>query len=459
MSGRRPLKVLLRDERGAAAPMFALLIVVFLGIAGFTVDIGHVMWVQRQLQTAADAAALAGATDVVDNPSNAVTLAQSYSATTGGHNVFLGSTVTTSAVLKCLTSVTFPTCGSGVGPGSNAIRVTESTQVPMWFSQILGIRTMNVSAVATASAKGGNAPALDILVVLDTTASMNGADNNCSGGKTKIACAKYGIQELLNGLDPQRDQLGVMVFPGYKTQAQANSQSTCSPTTSGNAISKYAPYSAIAAPYYLVAPLDSSFKSGSGSKSLNTSSGVVIAAGGGSCGQSGGLQAIGGVQTDYGQAILAAETVLANDGNPNSQKVIVFLSDGDANAGASNVTGGLSSTNECQQAVAASQAAAAQGMWVYSVAYGASTQGNSSCSTDKSNLGTTVVAGYSTTVKGKGQSACWTLSQIASDSAKFYSDDAFGCVGTAGNDKDLDALFKSIAVSLTLPRLIPNNAT
>ena len=437
--------------------MMALFLVVLLGITGFSVDMGHVMWVQRQLQSAADAAALAGAEDVVSAPGNAVTLANTYSASRGQKNAFLASNVSTTATLKCLTvSVTFPTCSGGT---YNAILVTEQTEVQMWFTQILGIKTATVVAQSMASAKGGQSQSLDIMVVLDTTASMNTADSNCSGGSTRIACAKYGVIQLLTGLNPQLDWLGVMVFPGYNTTGQANSQSTCSPTRSG--IAKYAPYNSLSPPYYTVAAPDNTFKSGPSAKTLATSSSVVIAAGGGTCGTSGGIQAVGGVGTDYGQAILGAEKVLANDGHTKAQKVIVFLSDGDANASSSNITGGLSAVNQCQQAVAAAKAAALQGMWVYSVAYGSSTAGNGgSCSTDKnSNLGTTTVAGYSTTVNGKGQSACWTMGQIASDPSKFYSDNAAGCVGTGGNDKDLTNLFKSISASLTMPRLIPTNST
>jgi len=450
-----------RTERGAVAPMVALFTVVLVGVTGFSIDMGHVMWVQRQLQTAADAAALAGAVDVVSAPGNAITLATSYSATAGNKNAFLKTPVTTTAVLKCYTGVPYPACVGG-GTSYNAIQVTQQVDVTMWFSQILGIKSTTVTAQATASAKGGNSTALDIMVVLDTTASMNGKDNKCAGATkntTRLDCAKYGIQQLLFGLDPTKDRLGIIVFPGYTTSTDASSQATCSPSGS---ISKYDVYSATSAPYYLVAALDNTFKSSSGSTKLNSGSTVVTAVGGGSCTKgNGGLTATGGVQTYYAQAILAAETLLANDGNNASQKVIVLLSDGDANS-TSMMSSALNSNppldvNECQQAVAAAESATSQGMWVYSVAYGAGTSGT--CSTDTSNLGVTVVAGYSQTVNGMGKSACWTLQNIASDTTKFFSDDANGCIGTGGNDADVVALFKSVADSLTLPRLIPNNTT
>lgn len=474
----RLIRAYWRQTQGAVAPIVALFTVLLVGISGFAIDIGHMMWVQRQLQSAADAAALAGAVQVVDSPSTAIALANSFSATGGDKNAFLKSTVTTSAVVKCYTSVTFPACTGG-GTNYNAIQVTESTDVPMWFSQILGIKTSTVTAVSTASAKGGSSQSLDIVVILDNTASMGQQDNNCTGGTTRVTCAKYGVQQLLNGLNPSIDKIAIMVFPGYTSQAAATSESTCSPSKSKKDLSSYQKYSAGAAPFYLVtgSTLDNTFKSSSSSTTLANSSPAVIAAGGGTCGNSGGVQPVGGEGTYYAQAILAAEQMLKNDGNPTSQKVIVFLSDGDATASSS---GGQIASNiasdQCQQAVAASKAATDAGMWVYTVAYGASTtpysvpgkskvNSGGSCQYDTSDLGTTVWDTYPETVtrpvggSNPGVSACWTIGSMASDTTKFYSDDASGCVGSAGNDKDLSKLFKDIAVSLTMPRLIPNNST
>jgi Flp pilus assembly protein TadG len=48
-------------RRGATIPLFALLLVPLLGMLAFSIDIGYIVSVNGQLQTAADAAALAGA--------------------------------------------------------------------------------------------------------------------------------------------------------------------------------------------------------------------------------------------------------------------------------------------------------------------------------------------------------------------------------------------------------------
>src|SRR6266481_341890 len=48
-------------RRGAVIPLFAILLIPLLGMLAFSIDIGYIAWVRTDLQTAADAAALAGA--------------------------------------------------------------------------------------------------------------------------------------------------------------------------------------------------------------------------------------------------------------------------------------------------------------------------------------------------------------------------------------------------------------
>jgi Flp pilus assembly protein TadG len=59
-------------EDGTVAIMVASLLVVFLGIGALVVDAGNLFWERRQLQNAADAAALAAAQDLVDGEAEAV---------------------------------------------------------------------------------------------------------------------------------------------------------------------------------------------------------------------------------------------------------------------------------------------------------------------------------------------------------------------------------------------------
>src|SRR5262244_3636552 len=53
-------------RRGAVIPLFAILLVPLLAMLAFSIDIGYIALVRTDLQTAADAAALAGAEKLQD---------------------------------------------------------------------------------------------------------------------------------------------------------------------------------------------------------------------------------------------------------------------------------------------------------------------------------------------------------------------------------------------------------
>ena len=56
-----------KDESGQVLVLATIMMVVLIAIAGFAIDVGHAYLVQRQLQAATDAAALAGALDLPDS--------------------------------------------------------------------------------------------------------------------------------------------------------------------------------------------------------------------------------------------------------------------------------------------------------------------------------------------------------------------------------------------------------
>lgn len=432
------------DKRGAVAITVALSVTMIFGFAAFVFDIGHVLYVQRSLQASADAAALAGAGEInccASAPGTAVTVATQYSAASGEKNANSAMPVTLVSgypVEKCLTSLGI----SCSGPDSaNAIQVKEQATVPMWFAQLLGVNSLTVTAVSTAAYRAGQGQVLDLMVVLDTTASMNDADTACSvSGASRETCAKTGVLALLNGLNPSMDRVGLMVFPPLASSTYATDDYTC-PSTNP----KIASYAASAPMTYDVLPLANTYKTSSKSTSLDASAPSVIAAGGGACS---GLAAVGGYGTYYGDVITAAQSYLATDGLSNSQKVIIFASDGGANAKSSNMPSGKAS-NQCQEAITAAKAAAAAGTWVYSIAYGSSTATgvSSTCTTDTSG-------------PLAGLSSCTTMQDIASSPSKFYSDSSGGvtCPG-ALSISDMVATFQDISQSLQGPRLIPDNTT
>ena len=438
---RHKLRRFRTSERGATAIIVALMMTTIVGMVGFVIDVGHVMYVQRQLQAATDSAALAGAHDIncCTSGGSAVTAANLYSAAVGDKNA-IGGGVTATMVsgypsLKCLASTGVSCTGSD---SANAIVVKQQAVVPMWFAKILGINNMTITASSTAGVTGGPPKTLDIELVLDTTASMNTADPNCSiSGATRLQCAEAGAQALLSSLAPSGDQVGIMTFPGVTNSTQAAKDFDCS--SGAPTIVSYK-----STPDYTILPLASNFKTSDTATSLSTSSNTVRAMGGGGSSCNSGLSAVGGYGTYYADAMTTAQSNLTTTGRSGVQKVIILLSDGDANATSANMPTGKA-TSQCHEAITAAQAAATAKTWVYTVAYGASTSTTGSCSTDTTHI-----------------SACSTLQQMASNAQFFYSDNSGGtggCNSSAQSTSELVSIFKNIGTSFGSPRLLPDNTT
>jgi Flp pilus assembly protein TadG len=447
------------DRNGAVAVLVGVLIFALCGFSAIVVDLGYLFYAQRSLQASADAAALAGAQNInLGSGGTAISTAISYSGVSGDKNANTNLTVTMASgypQLKCFTT----TGVSCTGPDSaNAIVVVEQATVPLYFARVLGINSWQISATSTAGGRGGTPTELDVMIILDTTQSMNNSDSSCSGA-TRIACAEAGVQTLLNGLWPcsqsltscgaatngnvanPLDEVGLMVFPGLTNTSQAQYDYDCS-TSPQPAIASYA-----ASPVYQIIALSSDYATSDAATTLNTGSNLVRAAGAGgsSCPQ--GLQAVGGMGTYYADAITAAQAALtAATGRSTAQNVIILLSDGGANAAASNMPTAKKS-NQCHEAITAAAAAAATGTWVFSVAYGSSTSVSpSTCTTDSPNI-----------------SSCSTMQQIASDATKFFSDTSGGDTACISADNpsitDLNSVFQNIGIDATTARLLPNNTT
>ena len=88
---------------------------------------------------------------------------------------------------------------------SNAIQVKETVQIQTFFAKIFGIKTVTLYAQAEAAERSDAVP-FNIAIVLDTTASMQSTDPNCtkpsnwpnpSAAYTKEDCAKAGAATLL----------------------------------------------------------------------------------------------------------------------------------------------------------------------------------------------------------------------------------------------------------------------
>ncbi|MBN1550442.1 hypothetical protein JW979_03185 [bacterium] len=124
---------IIRDQEGNVLVFTAFALVVLVGFTALSIDVGLMMTARNQLQNAVDAAALAGASGLINNGTDAVSNAIFFAA----QNTCINQPVQISAA-----DVSFPT--------STRIQVQANQQINLFFAGVLGMPTTTVSAVATA---------------------------------------------------------------------------------------------------------------------------------------------------------------------------------------------------------------------------------------------------------------------------------------------------------------------
>jgi Flp pilus assembly protein TadG len=123
----------LRSADGQVTVMAAVLMVFLVAMVAFVLDVGSWFRQQRISQSTVDAAALAGAQVLPNDPGSATTLASTFANKNGG---VLGATIT---------------IGSKWNP-NDMITVKQTKSATGFFSKVLGINTVSVHAKATAVA-------------------------------------------------------------------------------------------------------------------------------------------------------------------------------------------------------------------------------------------------------------------------------------------------------------------
>lgn len=510
------------EQHGQVLPWVAFMMVLMLGMSAFVLDVGHAYFCQQQLQAATDAAALAGAQSLKTSSPTAVVT--DYSAVAGNLNTYAslpGASITPGyPKYACLgTAYTQAVCvtttdASGNTITANAIQVAEQANVPTFFAQIFKINVMSVTAVATAAIVGSRPAPTNIAVILDTTASMTTVDTNCTVNGTsaeRIVCAENGVSVLLQNLSPCNialgcgtvtngvsqyplDQVAIFTFPNI-TQGTVNQDYDCSSGTNPSipvysfptvGASSYAGgyLSGSSTATYQVTPFLSDFKSTDSGTTLVTSSDDVLAVGSGMVGSTAcpGMSAPGGDGTYYAGVIYAAQgaltaqsaTEVAANANLIPINIIIMLTDGQANASSSKMSGTTvggttvnynnpwpsgggatssitnypSALDQCQQAVAAANYAKSLNTQIYAIAYGAESTG---CTTDSTGPQPNITP-------------CNVMSEIASPNTSkttyFYSDNNQsggnnGCTSPGSPITDISAIFGAISNDLLTVRLMP----
>jgi len=199
------LKRLAREERGATAPLTAVFLVALMGMLGAAVDLGALYSARGEVQNAADAAALAAANTMIawDATNNAIARtdtalasAATYSSANRaqGVNLNLRQPVGDDFIIGFWDNQTgdFDLARTGLGLNDpddlTGVRVrvrrddTANTPVRTFFSGIVGINQVPISASATAFLGwAGSAPAggVDLPIAVDEAALKGDGDPFC----------------------------------------------------------------------------------------------------------------------------------------------------------------------------------------------------------------------------------------------------------------------------------------
>ena len=174
-----------RNEKGNVLPIMAAALIPILATIGGGVDYARVSLAQAKLQEAVDSAALAGrrgmSRDDIETARPHVEAFMNFN--------FPEATLGTEPLTLTLTK-----------PDTGVVRVQADTVLKSTILRIIGIEDFNISAVGEATQNLDN---VDIVLVLDTTGSMN----ESLGGQRKIEALKDAVRSLYEELEPAQTQL------------------------------------------------------------------------------------------------------------------------------------------------------------------------------------------------------------------------------------------------------------
>jgi Flp pilus assembly protein TadG len=198
---------LIRDERGSVALVFALTSTVALAIGGAAYDFGRMMYARSQMQTALDAAVLAGTTRYGQNGHNM------QDARTAVRNMFEAKFAGSAAASQLpggptangAPTLTFVTANATIAAEAK-VKVT---------APFIGLVADGEVEVTAYSAAKFSVRKLDLGVMVDITGSMGNSDDTISasagGDGTKLGALRVAGKDLLDTLMPAGDVDGLRV--------------------------------------------------------------------------------------------------------------------------------------------------------------------------------------------------------------------------------------------------------
>jgi Flp pilus assembly protein TadG len=180
-----------RDERGNVLILWAFFLIPLIGLVGSAIDIGRGYVTRNQMQTACDAAALAGR--------RAMSSASVDSAVQAEALKFFNFNF----AQGLFGSATFTPSVTSASNSKQTVVISAATTVPTTFMRMFGFTTLPVSVTCNASQDFVNT---DIVLVLDTTGSM-AQKATATDSSTKIVALKAAVLALYDQLSDVQTQL------------------------------------------------------------------------------------------------------------------------------------------------------------------------------------------------------------------------------------------------------------
>ena len=172
----------LHKQTGSVVIFLALAMVVLLGFAGLAIDMGTLRYEKRLQQTAADGAAIAGASN----------LAVGSGVTAGAQNASAANGFTDSGCLDKVGCVTVtvnnpPTSGPHNGNGLY-VEVLVAAVHPTYFMKVLGVTKETITARAVATNLGGGVNSGCLYTLGAPSSSIEGVNINGSATLNAPTC-------------------------------------------------------------------------------------------------------------------------------------------------------------------------------------------------------------------------------------------------------------------------------
>lgn len=400
-----------RREQGQILVLFTLVLVAILAFTALVIDVGVLRNANQNLWNAFDAGALAGASQLPDDPATASALAGQFAEANypgglpGGapsisFRCLIGSVGGTprladvpavcdpgpGAIWSCNSTICTAPCDPSAGDTCNTIVLDGTTTVPYHFGPAVGILSGTTKTVTSAACKGpcGAKPStpVDLVVVVDRTQSMNGVDT------TNARSAADSVRKAYNPVEQW------MAF-GMLGPSQTGGSCVTSPDSGiGNAnfptdLRRWVPValSGNGAPLNQNYTLSSSTLADAIGCYTNSSTG-----------------------TDLNDPVTAAAYELTHNGRSGVTKGIILMTDGQPN----NST--LSGPDYCALSNTAATAAKDQGIELFTIGFGLDGANDVNCP--------------DTSGAFQGKKATQLLASMATDSVDN------GCPGTSNDDGD-----------------------